>query len=96
MSDVVERWGRHDDKIVIQRSQDVQPVLDQNAALRSAGMDNFGKDNWCVGRVPVLVVEQWMKEAGVRWDDPEGFQRVMKRKLLDGEFAKFRVHEGTF
>lgn len=96
MTDVVERWGRLDDKLVIQRSQDVQPVLDENAALRSAGMDNFGKDNWCVGRIPMLVLEGWMKEAGKRWDDHEAMREVIRRKLLDGDFAKFRVHEGTF
>jgi hypothetical protein len=44
----------------------------------------------------MIVLTQWMKEAGKRRDDTEAMQDVIRKKLLDGEFNKFRVHEGNF
>ena len=37
-----------------------------------------------------------LKEAGVKWDDVEARQQVVKRKILSGEFDKFRVWKGTY
>jgi hypothetical protein len=38
----------------------------------------------------------WLKEAGVRWDDHEAKKQIIRKKLLSGDFAAFRVWEGTY
>ena len=47
------------------------------------------------GEIPLHIVETWAKEAGIKWDDP-AMKDVIKRKLLSGDFDKFRVWKGTF
>ncbi len=42
------------------------------------------------------ILSQWLKEAGVDWSDRGAAQEVIKRKMLSGDFAKFRVWEGTY
>jgi hypothetical protein len=43
-----------------------------------------------VGTIPLIVAEQWAKEAGVRPFSRE-FQEVVKKKLMSSEFAYLRV-----
>jgi hypothetical protein len=41
-------------------------------------------------------MSQWLKEAGVDWSDHGAAQEVIKRKMLSGDFNKFRVWEGKY
>jgi hypothetical protein len=92
MSERVEVDGN---KMTIIRTEDVQPVLDRAAALRSMGVTGFS-ENWHIGSVPTIIFEQWLKEAGLRMSDTKAVKDMLERKLMDGDFAKFRVHGGTF
>lgn len=49
-----------------------------------------------IGTIPRALVNEWLKEAGVSWDDIEARQQVVKRKILSGDFDKFRVWKGTY
>jgi len=49
-----------------------------------------------IGTIPRALVNEWLKEAGVKWDDVGARQEVVKRKILSGEFDKFRVWKGTY
>ena len=91
----VETWHEDGDKLVQQRTFDLQPVLDHTAALRETGSSS-NADWWHLGTIDGRMLSAWLKEAGVDWSDTEGMQTVINRKLMDGEFAKFRVKEGTF
>jgi hypothetical protein len=42
------------------------------------------------GRVPMVIMEQWMRECGAALGSQE-LNAYVKRKLMDGEFAKLRV-----
>lgn len=84
-----------DGKLIHQRTLDAQPNLDRVQLLKEAPLNPI-EDSWLVGSVPLLLVTEWLKEAGVKWDDREAVQEVLQKKLLDGEFSKFRVREGTF
>jgi hypothetical protein len=44
----------------------------------------------------MYLIAEWMKEAGVDPSDNEARQEIMKRKILSGEFDKFRVWKGTW
>ena len=85
----------HDDgKLILQRTHDPNPALERVKQLRDAGKQDFG-DSKMIAEVPTWVVGEWLKEAGVAWDDP-AMDDVIKKKLLSGDVAAFRVWEGTY
>ena len=88
MSDTILKTSYHieDDSIVINRSQDVQTILDWNKERNIEG-HNRRSDMRLAGRVPFVVVEMWMKESGLKLGSPE-FAEYVKKKLMSGEFSK--------
>jgi hypothetical protein len=97
MSDVATRahFDRPDDsRFVIERVQDVEPVLEWNAMLRSQEQrSDWGRH---IGSVPNVVFEKWLNEEFARgnttilWDQREQ-HKLLLRKLKDSENWKFRV-----
>ena len=90
-----EKAYEDDGKLIIQKTHDFNPVLKQMEQIRSAGIKNMGDgpdnaENRFVGRIPLALIEQWCKEAGIKWDDTHARAEVVKRKILSGEFDKFR------
>jgi hypothetical protein len=89
--DVKERMVEQDGKLIIQRSQDVQSLLDDNARLGSIAPSAHGDAKFrLAGRIPLVVAEQWASECGAAVGTQE-FGLYVKRKLLDGDFARLRV-----
>ena len=84
-----------EDKVIIKKTHDLNPELDRAEMLRKAGVGQSGESR-LVGSIPLNLITEWCKEAGVSWDDVHGRQEVMRRKILSGEFDKFRVWKGTF
>lgn len=82
-------------KFAIESVYNNDPYLAEVKAIKDQGLGQSG-DNRLVGRIPLHMVAQWLKEAGVRWDDAAAKQDVIKKKIMSGEFAKFRVWDGTF
>lgn len=82
-------------KFTIQRQYDVNPTLDQAKIIRDSGAGVTG-ENRLVGRIPMFMVTEWMKEAGVALDDMDARKEIIRKKMLSGEFDKFRVWEGKF
>lgn len=99
---IKETYREEDDKLIIKKTHDFTPVLRQMEQLRSAGVKNMGDgannaDNRFVGRIPLALIEAWCKEAGVKWDDVHARAEVVKKKILSGEFDKFRSDwKGTY
>ena len=89
------QYNRKDDKIEVARTFDNRPSLDRAEDLRKAKIGMTG-DNRLVGSIPLNIMAQWCKDAGVRWDDIEARKDVVKKNILSGEFDKFRVWQGTF
>lgn len=92
---ISERVLDDDGKLIIHETHDVQSTLDRAAALRSAGIQGFS-ENRLVGSVPLVLLKEWAKEAGIKWDDREAMSDLLRRKLMDGEFSKLRVWEGRY
>lgn len=83
-----ERMLTEDGQLIIQKTQDVEAILDANKAEaethRSGG-------NWRkAGSIPLVVAEEWAKECGAAVGSKE-WLAYCKRKLMDGDFAKLRV-----
>jgi len=95
MTKIAEQVIEDGSKITIVETHDFSPVLKSADALRKSGQTGFGESR-LVGRIPMALISQWCRDAGVRWDDIEARDELLKRKLLDGDFAAFRVWEGTF
>jgi len=91
-----EEYGHDVKKFVIKKTWDFTPVVESVKELRTANTRDFAADKMHVGRIPMPLLGQWLKEAGVAWSDTAAMQEVIKKKLLSGEFNDLRVNEGTF
>lgn len=82
------------DQFVRERVQDVEGLLEQNKRLYNAAPDKFGGDLVEVADIPMVVVEQWMKEGlNIFKSDPETRKRV-REKLNSPDFRLFRTRPG--
>ena len=84
------------DKIIVKKSYDDQAELDRVAQIRKdSGINKFGSDYKFVGSVPTHLIAEWLKEAGISWDDPARAD-VIKKKMLSGEFDRLRAWKGKY
>jgi hypothetical protein len=90
-------YSATDRRIVVQRSQDVEPIIEHLAALRQEG-DGKSKSGelYHVGDIPMAVVEGYLAEAGVTFHDFIKDDTHVKRILTNPDFAKFRVWQGRW
>ena len=79
-------WHTEDDKVVVNRHQDIQDILDFNKERNIDG-HKVGSDMRLAGSIPFVVIEMWMKESGLKLGSLE-FAEYVKKKLLSGEFSK--------
>lgn len=80
-----------DDTTIIERVQDVESILEANkreAAAKAQGAKR-AKDMRKVASIPLIVVEQWLKQ-GVDVFNPEHTVKV-KRMLQDPEYRYLRT-----
>lgn len=88
---VMERIVEDDGKLIVDRRQDVQSIIEQNKIEAAEAPSMFGQMAVRkVGSIPLVVAEQWSRECGAAIGSKE-FALYCKRKLLDGDFAAFRV-----
>lgn len=82
-----------DGKIIIRKTQDVEPILEDNKRLYTAG-DGYSpsRDIRRAASIPLVVVEQWMRE-GVDIFDPNCAAEI-KRRLNDPQWAHLRTAPG--
>jgi len=84
------------DKLILKKTYDDQAELDRVAEIRkNSGINKFGSDYKFVGSVPTHLISEWLKEAGVSWDDPARAD-VIKKKMLSGEFDRLKAWKGKY
>ena len=93
MKKIAQKVETDGQTLQINQTHSAQPALDRARRLRET--DQRG-ENRLVASVPMEMVQVWLDEAGVTWDNTEARQEILQRKLLSGEFSKFRVWQGTF
>jgi len=92
---IKEKVSEHDGKLIVEKQYDNTAYLDRAKQLRDSGIGvSKDKEKWLVGTVPMHMLEQWMKDENVAWDDAAGRQRVILKYLNDPNFKKLRVKEG--
>ena len=95
MAKVSENISFEHDHMVIKQRHDVSQALKDARMARDAGIGMSG-ENKLAGFLDPAIIGAWLKEAGVSWSDTEAAKEVVKRKMISGDFAKFRVWEGTY
>jgi hypothetical protein len=84
-------------KLYHQKITDAAPAIERAKWLKDVPASRLPvPDSRLVASVPLHMVALWLQEAGVSWDDREAAQEVLKRKLLSGEAAAFRVDERSW
>lgn len=71
--------------------QDVAPILDANIAVQNAS-DGWSHDKTFrhIGRIPMVVIEQWKNDDGINFHDENAAKEVIRR-LNSNEFYKLRT-----
>ena len=95
MAKISENIDFEHDHMVIKKKHDVSQALNDVQKAKDAGIGMSG-ENRLVGFLDGAVLSAWLKEAGVSWSDTEAAKEVVKRKMMSGEFSKFRVWEGSY
>ena len=93
---VDEKYFFEDDMLLIKKTFDATPMLEDAKHAREVTENSFGSDYKHVGNVSMGLLGVWLKEAGVSWDDTAAVKDVLMRKLMSNEFSALRVWEGTY
>lgn len=94
LTEVTEKYAFDSDGTMrVTRSQDVQSLIDQNKHEADAAPSMFGQAAVRkIGSIPFVIAEAWSRECGAGIGTKE-FAVYCKRKLMDGDFAAFRIKE---
>jgi len=91
---VMERMIEQDNKLHIQRNQDIQSVIDRNKFEAEVAPSMYGDAAIRkVGSIPLVIAETWSRECGAAIGTKE-FALYCKKKLMDGDNAAFRIKGG--
>lgn len=95
----IKRWDFDGEHIIQRTSQDVAPLLDQNAALRNdPAVTAFGKKSGMlkVGSIPLELVQKWKAEEGFDIMSPNVQTSEVLRRLRMAEYEKLRTTDAKF
>lgn len=88
---VMERMVEDDGKLIVDRRQNIDDLIEQNKAEAAEAPSMFGQAAVRkIGSIPLVVAEQWSRECGEAIGT-RAFAEYCKRKIMDGDFAKFRI-----
>ncbi len=78
-------------QVVVERVQDIEPILDYNKAMRNHELVGSHKSEVMnhVARIPLLIVEKWKNEGVIDWFNSTDAER--RRVLNDPANAMFRT-----
>jgi hypothetical protein len=83
-------YDEQTDGIIVERWQDVEPILDLNKANKSERPDFKHTDNWHAASIPGVVLEKWKNEDGLDFFNQNHLDGIAKR-LNDSEFRDLRT-----
>jgi len=80
---------------IIARVQDVEPIIQEVAELKRI-TDGRGDTSmgYFAGRIPAIVIEQYMKEVGVTFHEFCIDNTHVHRILNNPDYKRFRIFEG--
>jgi hypothetical protein len=84
------------DQMIIKRTFDASGMIQDAEYARQTSPNVVGSDWKSLGTIEPALLTNWLREAGVDWSDTHAVQEIIKRKLMDGEFAQLRNWEGKY
>jgi len=81
-----------DEGVLIERTQDVEPIIDDVRERQSSGQVGSTEMRH-VGRIPTVVLEDACQKLGVDMTDREAVREVIYNKITSGAWSKFQVHK---
>jgi hypothetical protein len=83
-----------DDLFVVQKQQDVEPILKNNHALRTLN-DGFtpSRDMKRIASIPMIVINHWREKLGIDIYDPNDLKKV-KQLLNDPDWQYLKTSDG--
>lgn len=93
---IKEQISDHDDNtLIVKKTHDATSAVNLARHLRDANPQAMS-DSVPVGVIPAALLENWLMEAGVSWDNHDAVEEIISRKLMSGEFGRLRPWEGRF
>jgi hypothetical protein len=88
---IEEIWD-HERGLIIKETQDVENLLDENHADRTSGNNGYSKSRvWRrIGSIPLIFIEQVMRERGINLLDGSPDAQKELRRLLH-EHPRFKT-----
>ena len=80
--------------LVHHRRFENDPYIEKAKQLRDQHGGVQGESR-LAGIVPMHLLNEWAKEAGLQMSDP-AFKDVVRRKMLSGDFDRLRVWKGRY
>jgi hypothetical protein len=81
-------------ELLIERFQDVSPILENNKILANSGDGYSASREWRrAASIPLIIVEKWKTEEGIDVLNPD-HQEAVRRKLNSSEYAFLRTAPG--
>ena len=81
-------------ELLIERHQDVSPILENNKILANSGDGYSPSREWRrAASIPLMIVEKWRAEEGIDCLNPDHAEAV-RRKLNSSEYAFLRTAPG--
>ncbi len=99
MSDVITKYHHDGDRLIIERVQDIEPIIEQNKRAMNEWSGHNESTRWKgdfhhVASIPEVVIEKWCKDHGFTYADFIKDSSIVKRFLNDSDNAKFRTKPG--
>lgn len=89
------RFASEDGKFIVDRSSDVEPLLDiiKQERITGDGNDGFGKMK-LAARLDPIIVEKYINDNGITWSEFLHNNEHARRMCNDPALAAFRVWQG--
>lgn len=89
-------YDHTEDKLVVERVQDVEPILEANKRDFNATPETgqFKQPLVLAARIPLIVIEQWLKEGINLFEPSPEMEKAVRKKLNSPEYAYLRTNRG--
>lgn len=84
-----------DNLLIIKNTHSADHIMNRLRSARDAGLGQSGEMRH-VGTLPIAMVAEWCREAGVKFNDVHARADIVKKKMMSGEFSAFRNWEGSY
>jgi len=86
--------GLADGGIVFESTQDCNPVIEDILELREDKSNYSGKDMHHVARIPFVIIEQYLNNNNIQYEEFMRDKTHIKNILNDPALSAFRIWQG--